>query len=271
MRRAPIDLSGRRPSLERARTLAFLLLLVALSVFFLASSDYGSGKDAGGATLTVLAASSLSEALGRYGEGFRGAEVRTSFAGSDQLAAQVRQGAPADVFASADSEYPRQLYREGLVEKPRVFARNRLVLVTAEDSGISSLAGLAAPGAKIVIGDSSVPVGEYTRAVLARLPIAERRGILANVRSEEPEVGSVIAKVIDGAAAAGFVYATDAKAAGGEVRTVPLPERVQPEVAYAAAVVRGSSHPAMARRYLAGLLAGSGAADLSRAGFLGPR
>jgi molybdate transport system substrate-binding protein len=259
---------GHRPSLEQARTLAFLLLPVALFVVFFSSGGYGSGKDRGDATLTVLAASSLSDALGRYGDGFRGAGVRTSFAGSDQLAAQIRQGAPADVFASADAEYPRQLYREGLVEKPRVFARNRLVLVTGEDSGISSLAGLAAPGAKIVVGDSSVPVGEYTRVVLARLPAAERRGILANVRSEEPEVSSVIAKVIGGAADAGFVYVTDAKAAAGEVRTVRLPERVQPEVAYAAAVLRGGSHPALARRYLGGLLAGSGAAGLRRAGFL---
>jgi molybdate transport system substrate-binding protein len=244
-----------------------LLLLVALFVFFLSSGDYGSGKD-DGTTLTVLAASSLTEALGRYGDGFRGADVRTSFAGSDQLAAQIRQGAPADVFASADTEYPQQLYGEGLVEKPRVFARNRLVLVSAEGSGISSLRGLVAPGTKIAIGDSSVPVGEYTRSVLARLPAAERRGILANVRSEEPEVSSVIAKVIGGGADAGFVYLTDAKAARDEVQVVRLPERLQPEVAYAAAVVRGSSHPAMARRYLAGLLAGSGAADLRRVGFL---
>jgi molybdate transport system substrate-binding protein len=250
------------------RAAEVLLLLVALFAFLLSSGGYGSGKDGDGVTLTVLAASSLTEALGRYAGGFRGAEVRTSFAGSDQLAAQIRQGASADVFASADTEYPRQLYRQGLVERPRIFARNRLVLVTAKDSGISSLAGLAAPGAKIAIGDSSVPVGEYTRVVLARLPAAERRGILANVRSEEPEVSSVIAKVIDGAADAGFAYATDAKAAGGEVRSVRLPERLQPEVAYAAAVVRRGSHPATARRYLAGLLAGSGAADLRRAGFL---
>jgi molybdate transport system substrate-binding protein len=268
VRRSPVGARGRRPSLEWARALAFLLLLVALFVFFFSSGDYGSGNDGSGATLTVLAASSLTQALGRYGDGFRGADVRTSFAGSDQLAAQIRQGAPADVFASADTEYPRQLYREGLVEKPRVFARNRLALVTARDSGISSPTGLAAPGVKIAIGDSSVPVGEYTRVVLARLPVAERRGILANVRSEEPEVSSVIAKVIDGAADAGFVYATDAKAASGEVRTVRLPERLQPEVAYAAAVVRGGPHQAVARRYLAGLLAGSGAADLRRAGFL---
>src|SRR3954454_7446444 len=140
-----------------------VVLLTILACCFLVA---GCGGGEGDATLTVLAASSLTEALGEYGKGFAGATVRDSFAGSDQLAAQIRQGAPADVFASADTEYPRRLYREGLVEKPRVFARTRLVLVTAEDSGISSLAGLPTPGVKIVIGDSSVPVGEYTRAML---------------------------------------------------------------------------------------------------------
>jgi molybdate transport system substrate-binding protein len=266
MRRPPED--WRRPPLERAGALAVILLPAVLLAFFLSLGGCGGGGDP---TLTVLAASSLSEALGRYAGEFRAAEVRTSFAGSDQLAAQIRQGAPADVFASADTEYPRRLYREGLVEKPRIFARNRLVLVTARGSGISTLAGLAAPGVKIAIGDSSVPVGEYTRVVLGRLPGGERRGILANVRSEEPQVSSVIAKVIDGAADAGFVYATDAKAASGELRVIRLPEPLQPEVAYAAAVVRGGPHMAIARRYLAGLFGGSGAADLRRAGFLAPR
>ncbi|HET9163415.1 MAG TPA: molybdate ABC transporter substrate-binding protein [Solirubrobacterales bacterium] len=246
---------------------ALALLVLAIPCVLLALA--GCGGTESGTTLTVLAASSLSGALGEYAQGFHAATVRTSFAGSDQLAAQIRQGAPADVFASADTGYPQQLYREGLVERPRVFARNRLVAVTA-DGDIGSLAGLAKPGIKVVIGDPSVPVGEYTRVVLARLPAAERRRILANVRSEEPEVSSVLAKVSDGAADAGFVYATDAKAAAAETRTIRLPERLQPEVAYAAAVVRDSPHPAAARRYLAGLRSGAGAAALRRSGFLPP-
>jgi molybdate transport system substrate-binding protein len=255
-----------RRSLARLlATFPLFLILAAGCVLVLA----GCGGGEGDATLTVLAASSLTEALGEYAKGFSAATVRTSFAGSDQLAAQIRQGAPADVFASADTEYPERLYREGLVGKPRVFARNRLVAVTA-DRDVSSLAALATPGVKIAIGDAGVPVGEYTRAVLGRLPAAERGGILANVRSEEPEVSSVLAKVADGAADAGFVYVTDARAAAGEVRTIRLPERLQPEVAYAAAVVRESPDPAAARRYVAGLLSGEGAAALRRAGFLSP-
>lgn len=255
--------------LPHARSPVALLLvaIVAAGTLALAGCGGGSGDPP---TLTVLGASSLTEALSEYGEEFQGANVRSSFAGSDQLAAQIRQGAPADVFASADTEYPQRLYREGLVEKPRAFVRNRLVVITPDDGKVRSLGDLARPGVRIAIGDPSVPVGQYTRVVLSRLPAAERRAVLANVGSEEPEVASVVAKVASGGADAGFAYLTDARAAGGEVRTVPLPPRLQPEVAYAVAVTRGSPEQALAHRYLAGLLSGSGAAALHKAGFLPP-
>lgn len=245
---------------------AALALFVAASTTALAAC--GSG---GGPRLTVFAASSLQTALTAYGESFPGAAVRGSFAGSDQLAAQIRQGARPDVFASADTGYPRQLYREGLVEKPRVFAANRLVIAVPAGGSVRSLDDLARTGTKLVIGDPSVPVGAYTRQALARLPVGERRAILANVRSREPEVSSVIAKLLGGAADAGFVYVTDVRAAPrGELRTIPLPARLQPEVAYAAAVVKGTSEPSLAHRYLEGLVSGRGAAELRRAGFLPP-
>jgi molybdate transport system substrate-binding protein len=251
--------------MRAARRGAAILLLGAVIAAALAGCGGGS------AHLTVFAAASLQNSLTAYGESFPGAEVRSSFAGSDQLAAQIRQGARPDVFASADTSYPARLYREGLVGKPRVFAANRLVIAVPAGSRVSSLADLAKPGTKLVIGDPSVPVGAYTRQVLARLPAGEHRAILANVRSQEPEVSSVIAKLLGGAADAGFVYATDVKAAPpGRLRTIPVPERLRPEVAYAAAVVKGTSQPHLARRYLDGLLSGRGAADLRRAGFLPP-
>jgi molybdate transport system substrate-binding protein len=237
-------------------------------VAMLALGGCGGG---GEPTLTVLGASSLTEALGRYGATFAGAGVRNSFAGSDQLAAQIRQGAPGDVFASADTGYPDRLHREGLVGKPVLFARNRLVVVAAEDGGVSSLGDLARPGTKIVIGDPSVPVGAYTREVLGRLPAGEQAAIMANVRSEEPEVSAILAKVAGGAADAGFVYATDAESVAASVRTVAIPPQLQPDVAYAAAVLSDSSEPAAAQRYLQGLVRGRGAADLREAGFLPPR
>jgi molybdate transport system substrate-binding protein len=245
---------------------AALALFVAASTAALAACGSGGGRQ-----LTVFAASSLQQALIAYGESFRGADVRGSFAGSDQLAAQIRQGARPDVFASADIGYPRQLHREGLVGKPRVFAANRLVVAVPAGGRVRSLADLARPGVKLVIGDPSVPVGAYTRRLLDRLPAGERGAILANVRSQEPEVGSVVAKLLGGAADAGFVYVTDIRAAPlGRLRTISLPARLQPEVAYAAAVVRGASEPALANRYLEGLVSGRGAADLRRAGFLPP-
>jgi molybdate transport system substrate-binding protein len=229
-----------------------------------------AGCGGGEPQLTVFAASSLQEPLGAYGKSFEGAEVRSSFAGSDTLAAQIRQGAPPDVLAAADTANPDELHREGLVGKPVVFAANELVIAVPRGSEVASIEDLAKPGTSIVVGDPSVPVGSYTRKALSRLPASERGAILANLRSEEPEVSAVVAKLAAGAADAGFVYATDVEAAAGTLDTVPLPPRLQPRIAYAAAVVSGSGERQLARRYLDGLLAGEGEADLRRAGFLPP-
>jgi molybdate transport system substrate-binding protein len=242
------------------------LVLSALVVL----AGCGGGGNGGEPTLTVFGASSLTEALTEYGESFEGAKVRSSFAGSDGLAAQIKQGAKADVFASADTDYPAELQREGLVGKPVVFARNRLVIVEPTGSEAGSLGDLAKPGTKIAIGDPSVPVGAYTREVLKGMPVAERQAILANVRTEGPEVGSILAKVVNGAVDAGFVYATDARTVEGEVRTIEIPDSLQPDVAYAAAVVSDSGEQDLANRYLKGMLNGAGAGDLRRAGFLPP-
>jgi molybdate transport system substrate-binding protein len=242
-----------------------LLPALALIVALLAGCG-GSGEP----SLVVLGASSLQGAVSEYAESFPASRVRTAFAGSDQLAAEIRQGAPADLFASADTEYPAQLHAAGLVEKPVVFAGNGLVVAVPVGTDVSSLAGLRRPGTRIVVGDPSVPVGAYTRTVLERLPAGERRAIIANVRSEEPEASSIVAKLEQGAADAGFVYATDAAAAGGALRTIAIPPRLRPDVAYAAAVVSDSHQRAAARRFLAGLVDGEGAADLRRAGFLPP-
>ena len=240
-----------------------LLVLIALALFL-------AGCGGGEPRLTVLGASSLTQPLEKYGESFTAAEVRSSFAGSDQLAAQLRQGAGADVFASADTSYPAQLHHEGLLEEPVVFAHNRLLVVTPKGGAVHTLADLARPGTKVVVGDPSVPVGAYTREFLGRLPAARQAAILDNVVSEEPEVNSVLTKVVSGVADAGFVYATDARSVPGEVNTIQIPASLQPEIAYAAAVISDSEQPELARRYLRGLLRGAGAAELRAAGFLPP-
>jgi len=238
-------------------------------LFLLGGCGGGSGGDGEGGRLVVLGASSLTGAVGEYAESFPAAGVKPSFAGSDQLAAQIQQGVKADVFASADTEYPAQLHEEGLVERPRVFAANELVIAVPEGSDVAKLSDLAKPGVKLLVGDPGVPVGDYTRTVLGRLPAAEREAILANVHSEETEVGSVVAKLEQGAADAGFVYVTDEQAAAG-LRAVAIPPELQPDVAYAAAVVSSSSDKPAAEEFLDGLVSGEGQEDLRRAGFLPP-
>ncbi|MGD9735289.1 MAG: molybdate ABC transporter substrate-binding protein [Solirubrobacterales bacterium] len=246
-----------------------MAVLVAVAGCGGGGSDATAGSGGSGGRLIVLGASSLTAAVTKYGEEFEAAEVKPSFAGSDELAAQIRQGAKADVFASADTDFPAELHEEGLVEEPVVFAANELVIAVPEGSEIKSLADLAKPGVKLVIGDPSVPVGSYTRTVLGRLPAAEREAIVANVRSEETEVSSVVAKLEQGAADAGFVYLTDEKAAEG-LEPVLIPAELQPKVAYGAAVVSSSGDKPAAEKFLQGLVSGKGQEDLREAGFRPP-
>jgi molybdate transport system substrate-binding protein len=222
-------------------------------------------------TLTVSAATSLKSAFTAYGRDFRDATVRSSFAGSDELAAQIRQGVRPDVFASANTKLPDALYKQGLVEKPVVFAANRLVLaVPASGAKVRRLADLAQPGTTIAMGSASVPVGAYTRKVLAKLPAGQARAILANVRSNEPDVGGVVGKITQGAVDAGFVYVTDVRAADGRLRAIELPASLQPRVAYGVAVVKGSRHREQAQAFVDGLLKGDGRKRLDAAGFERP-
>ncbi|MDQ3758448.1 MAG: molybdate ABC transporter substrate-binding protein [Actinomycetota bacterium] len=243
----------------------------------------GCGEDdeeQGGAELTVSAASSLTEAFERYG-GETSIEERFSFTGSDDLAAQIRQGAPVDVFASADTSLPEALFEEGLVEEPEVFISNELVVAVSSDSNLrdtqvlrrrTGLTALSSPrGIDLVIGAEGVPVGEYTREILAKLPKAVEEGILANARSEEPDVKGIVAKLITGAADAGFVYASDVDASGGELTASKLPPELDPVVSYGVAAVSDSDNSAAAQAFIDGLLGGAGREALLDAGFLEPK
>ena len=228
----------------------------------------GCGGDDGSdrSRLTVSAAASLRDAFEEYAARFEPATVRFSFAGSDALAAQIRQGVTPDVYAAANRELPESLHRAGLVEKPVVFTRNRLVVAVPDGSDVDSVNDLTAPGTALAIGAESVPVGSYTRAALDRLPAATRRGIVANVRSREPDVTGIVGKLARGAADAGIVYATDVAAAGRKLRTIELPPRLAPEVEYGIAVLDGPRRRE-ARAFIEGLLRGAGRKALDRAGF----
>jgi molybdate transport system substrate-binding protein len=215
--------------------------------------------------LTIFAAASLTTVFPQIAP-----HNQYSFAGSNMLAAQIQQGAPADVFASANTKLPQQLYDQGLVEKPVVFTRNELILIVprSNPARIHSVYDLRKPGVKLVIGAVGVPVGDYTRVVLHNLGADD---VLNNVVSDETDVREVLAKVALGEADAGFVYLTDARTVRGKVATIGIRWSAQPIVEYAVAVVKSGKHLSAARSFVHALLGKAAQAKLRAAGFLAPR
>ncbi len=223
----------------------------------LVAAGCGGGDDG----LTVFAAASLTDVFVRVD-----GEARFNFAGSDELATQLREGARADVYAAANVAYPAQLHAEGLLDRPRVFATNELVLIVPRDNPgrIRVVADLARDGVKLVVGAQGVPIGDYTREVLAKLG---RQRVLARVVSEEQDVKGVVSKVAEGEADAGFVYRTDVRPAAGDVRLIALPARARARVEYAAAVASDTRRRDEAEDFLEALLDRNGRRELRRAGF----
>jgi molybdate transport system substrate-binding protein len=212
--------------------------------------------------LTIFAAASLTNVFPQID-----ATHHYSFAGSNGLAAQIKQGAPADVFASANTSIPQQLYDAGLVEKPVVFTRNALILIVPKSNParIRSVYDLRRDRVKLVVAAPGVPVGDYTRIVLHNLGLDDALG---NVVSNETDVREVLAKVALGEADAGFVYTTDARTVRGKVATLGIRWSAQPIVQYAVAVVKTSTHKAAARAFVAKLLRPWPQSKLRTAGFL---
>jgi molybdate transport system substrate-binding protein len=220
--------------------------------------------EAGDSPPTVYAAASLTEVFPLIDPA-----PQYNFAGSDELATQIREGAPADVYAAASSKYPQELVDEGLVEEPVTVASNRLVLIVPTDNpaGIEEVADVAKPGTKLVIAAEGVPVGDYTRRVLEDLDLT---AALDNVVSNEDDVKGVVGKVTLGEADAGFVYATDARAAGDDVIVIELPEGSQPPIEYQIAVVAGSEKKEAAQAFVDLVLGDEGREQLEAAGFVLP-
>jgi molybdate transport system substrate-binding protein len=243
--------------------------LTAAGICLLAAAGCRGADDEGSGQLVVSAAASLQQAFTDYAHA-AGIDARQSFAGSDELAAQIRQGVKPDVYAAANTTLPEQLHRDGLVGKPLVFATNSLVLAVPERSEITSIEDLTKSGTAIAIGDPEAPVGSYTREVLDGLPPDQAKTILANVRSEEPDVSGIVGKLTQGAVDAGFLYITDVAATDGALRAIELPPALEPDVAYGAAVVTAADNPDGAQSFIDGLLHGDGAAALQKAGFKPP-
>jgi molybdate transport system substrate-binding protein len=211
---------------------------------------------------TVFAAASLTEVFQAMAP-----RERYSFGGSDQLAFQIEQGAPADVFVSANVRYPDELYAKGLVARPHIFTYNNLVVVVprANPANIASVQDLAKPGVKLVIGDSTVPVGSYTRTVLRRLNL---NSALRNVVSNEQDVKAVVGKVALNEADAGVVYETDVRPVKHLVTRIAIPDSAQPVMAYSLAIARSARNRRVARDFVRYVLGKEGQAWLRRYGFI---
>jgi molybdate transport system substrate-binding protein len=213
--------------------------------------------------ITVYAAASLTDVFPAIDPA-----PKYSFGGSNTLAAQITLGAPADVFASANTTIPAQLYAKGLIERPVNFTRNTLVIVVpkANPAGIKSIYDLTKPGVSIDIAASGVPVGSYTLQILNQMNLT--KPVLANVVSQETDVRDVLSKVALGQVDAGFVYSTDAKTVPGQVTVIAVPVWAQPKVTYAMAVVKNSPNKAAAQAFIKEVLSKAGQAKLLSYGFL---
>jgi molybdate transport system substrate-binding protein len=250
-------------SIRRSRRLAFLTAGAVLSLLVVLVAPASSAtRHAARTQVTVYAAASLTNVFPAI------AHEMYSFGGSNALAAQITQGAPADVFASANMTLPRQLFQNGLCSKPVVFTRNKLVIVVprSNPAHIRSIYDLTKPGVKIDIAGPGVPVGNYTLQILKNMNLSA--AVLKNVVSQETDVREVLAKVALGEADAGFVYSTDAKTVPHKVLVIKVPAWAQPKVQYGICVVAKSSHKAAAHAFIKRVLSKAGQRKLHRFGFL---
>jgi molybdate transport system substrate-binding protein len=212
--------------------------------------------------LNIYAAASLTEVFKAYDAG-----QKYNFAGSNVLETQINQGAPADIFASASPVNTQRLFAAGLVDKPVTFTANRLALIVPKSNpaGLKSVYDLKNKSLKLVIANSAVPVGGYTRTVLKKMSLSS---VLSKVVSQESDVKAVTGKVALGQADAGFVYVTDARAVSDQVTLIRIPAWAQPRVRYEIAVVSKSANKAAAQTWIKGILSDKGQAALKSTGFL---
>src|SRR5262249_42394476 len=163
-----------------------------------------------------------------------------------------------DVFASANTTIPAQLFAQGIVQKPVIFTRNTLVIVVPKSNPahIDSIYDLAKPGVKVVVANSAVPVGSYTLPALRQMGLTA--AVSANFVSQETDVRTVLSKVQLGQADAGFVYSTDAKTVPNDVNVIKVPAWAQPKIAYAMAVVTRSKNQDAAQAFINKVLSPSG-------------
>jgi molybdate transport system substrate-binding protein len=251
----------------RARPLLAGILLLGT----VASCGDDEDADAGGGDITVFAAASLTDAFTELGDAFgesgAGAEVTFSFAASSELVAQIIEGAPADVFASADqTNMTRLIDADGTAGEPVVFATNELQIITAPGNpeGITGVADLADADLIVVTCAAEVPCGTYAEEVFANA------GVVVTPKSYEENVRAVANKVLLGEADAGIVYASDVIAAGDGASGVDIPDDINVIAEYPIAVTAEAGDPDTARAFIDFVTGPDGQAILADHGFTAP-
>ena len=249
-----------------------IVLLLSLGLAGCSSGNPAAGDR----ELIVFAASSLTSAFTdlaeAYEEGNPGVRVLFNFAGSSQLAAQLAEGVPGDVFASANTAQMLAAIDAGRVEAGSQFpfVTNRLTVIVPADNParIDALEDLSHPGIALILAVEGVPVREYTDAMVATLPADFRAGFYANVVSEEDNVRQVAAKIALGEADAGIVYTSDVTPdLAGRVLQIDIPDEQNVFIAYPIAPLADATHPETARAFVDFVLSPDGQAVLARWGF----
>jgi molybdate transport system substrate-binding protein len=266
---------------KRIRGVWLALLLAAVTILAgCGGSEEMTGGEQGG-TLTVFAAASLTDAFGELAEDFEeqnsGVEVRTNFASSSTLATQIQQGAPADVFASANEAQMEMVAEAGLVAgEPETFVRNREVVVAPGDNpaGIEEFADLSEPGIRLVLALDEVPAAEYAMEILGNAAEDPEYGpefeqaVLDNIVSREEDVRAAVNRVVIGDADATFGYASDVTPdIRDEVEVVEIPETLQVIPTYPIAVLDGAQNEELAREWVELVLSDEGQQVLEKWGF----
>jgi molybdate transport system substrate-binding protein len=222
----------------------------------------GGGGEKQGGTLTILAASSLTDAFGELGNTFeeqnQGVEVKQTFGASSDLLAQIQQGAPADVFASAAEEEMNTAVKDGLVpRKPEVFVKNREVIMVPKDNpaNINSLEDMAKPDTKLVLAAKDVPAADYAIEILGKAnkeygPDFEQ-DVLSNVVSREVDVRASVNRVVVGDADATFGYASDyTPDIRDKVKVIKIPPEQNIVATYPIAALKDAKAPELAKKWV---------------------